>query len=1128
MLVFKMEDGKNVESVLNYFSLLREGTEQSQIQASLAILVHLVHKQQAEDTDDSCHELHLGIRRIIRGLGSPRSRARKGYYTAFIGLISTFPNISFQAINDAIEAEFSNYHPDEESDVFKGIILAYGAIISTGVFLKASNEQIIAIVTKLISISQKKSYFLLAVTVYLGLLLTNIDLEKFEIVWKLIHEKFMIKKKSLFLEAYYLLMLAQAEFPSVINSNYLEKTIGASEIFSKTALDIIAEQCVCIPHESYIESPMYQYIFSNLLSSKSFVKKVWNKLDEQLSAPTPLRMTLAFEIFKIMANKLGKKDFLVHAFTPNFVYLLENELEEHENIRLARRVAIDTFCKILFADKSIKSKNLLLIIESLYFYPGNFQMFSGLGTKLFQSLIHGLKEEHVKTVAEMFHNVLTDKSMKVIEKRGDEEIKRPWKESQKKVSILMLSKLLNHPSIVGWANWKVNQLKIVIDIGFFRNGLSQKLTSTARKTIYLALDQKCQRLTDLRTILSDLAGYFNEKLCSSNFISVEFSKETRKLWTDMMRIISSLENNATDAGKLASTTFHVMFLQFGLSLFKDPKIGAENLKELKSIYEHASRKAEDNDQLRWTDVIIDLILSLLSQGDKSNRHIITKVFIHLCPYLTSENVHQMLAVLNPNSKNPLMVVNQEADSDEEYDGDEDKESTEEKDETSGDESPSDESDVDMSGDDIEDDTNYDKLRAELRTALGNDATLTDTESVDLDDMNEDEGKHLDEKLSEAFRFVKQQQQKRVALEEKDLFVFRLKVLDLIKVWTKTEPELSILLDVISVVLMLLETTIKGNADAELVAKLKAFIKTVTSVKKYKLTEKLDESLLVQLVETITSRDDKTHSVYISMSSEIIECCTFIFKVTLRENMEETHEKLVAVYRNLLTECFLTSNSIVPIGLFHSILSLTWNDSITLVEDITSIAFNDKLRPFQRCQTLKLLEAYFRNKRQLTEQYMTSNKKKLRKITNEIINNGLSELENNYSDKLYFKFVQTKSAIKKCVVSKIEWASVESDLQQMWQKKGKSSSKSTSQPPNKKRKTEDRSEPMETDNESDKDEERTSKGNTTSNGQMKKKKKKRNNRILTKKERKLRRAKESSKGMDKVFNFSAFSNKLVKS
>ncbi|RZF35780.1 hypothetical protein LSTR_LSTR014954, partial [Laodelphax striatellus] len=657
---------------------------------------------------------------------------------------------------------------------------------------------------------------------------------------------------------------------------------------------------------------------------------------------------------------------------------------------------------------------------------------------------------------------------------------------------------------------------------------------------YLTLDQKFQRLTDLRSFLSDLAAYFNEKLCSSNYISVEFSKETRKLWASMIEIISSLEKNATDAGKLASTTFHVMFLQFGLSLFKDPKVGAENLKELRSIYEHANKKAEDSEQLRWTDVIIDLILSLLSQGDKSNRHIVTKVFIHLCPYLTSENIHQMLAVLNPNSKNPLMVVNQEADnedSDEDREGaengesDDDKESSEEElekdvgDETSEDES-SDESDVDMSDDNVGDDTDYDKLRAEVRSALGNDAALTDTESVDLDDMNEEEGKHLDEKLSEAFRSIKQQQQKRIALEEKDLSVFRLKVLDLIEVWTRTEPELSVLLDVISVVLMLLENTIKGSADAELVTKLKAFIKKVTSVKKYKFNENLDHSLLVQLVETITSREDKTQSVYIAMSSEIIECCTFIFKVSSRENcnMEETHEKLVDVYRNLLKECFLTSNSIVPIGLFHSILGLTWNDSITLVEDIAGIAFSDKLRPFQRCQALKLLEVYFRNKRQLTEEYMISNKKKLKAITKKVIDNGLSELKSNYSDKLYFQFVQTKSAIKKSVATKIEWPSVEQDLQQMRLaslKKGKSNSTQ----PNKKRKM-DESTTMETENASDvEDDQEMTQEENASGGQLKRKK--RNNRILTKKERKIRRAKESSKGMDEVFNFSSFSKKLVK-
>lgn len=61
--------------------------------------------------------------------------------------------------------------------------------------------------------------------------------------------------------------------------------------------------------------------------------------------------------------------------------------------------------------------------------------------------------------------------------------------------------------------------------------------------------------------------------------------------------------------------------------------------------------------------------------------------------------------------------------------DSDVESDKDDSEYNNDEKSSEEGDIDMSEDDIDEDTDYDKLRATIRDAVGNDGALTDTVSI---------------------------------------------------------------------------------------------------------------------------------------------------------------------------------------------------------------------------------------------------------------------------------------------------------------------------------------------------------------------------------------------------------------
>ena len=91
------------------------------------------------------------------------------------------------------------------------------------------------------------------------------------------------------------------------------------------------------------------------------------------------------------------------------------------------------------------------------------------------------------------------------------------------------------------------------------------------------------------------------------------------------------------------------------------------------------------------------------------------------------------------------------------------------------------------------------------------------ESVDIDEMDEDEGRQLDEALSQAFRMYKASKPKRNTkkqiTDDRILMHFRIRVVDLLEIYLKsehggTEASLASYIDIMLVLFSLLEFCIK--------------------------------------------------------------------------------------------------------------------------------------------------------------------------------------------------------------------------------------------------------------------------------------------------------------------------------
>lgn len=67
---------------------------------------------------------------------------------------------------------------------------------------------------------------------------------------------------------------------------------------------------------------------------------------------------------------------------------------------------------------------------------------------------------------------------------------------------------------------------------------------------------------------------------------------------------------------------------------------------MQNCYEHhkTDKDHEEEDELNWVEVVIELMLSLLARESYLLRQLISRVFSHLCSELTPQASHQILQV----------------------------------------------------------------------------------------------------------------------------------------------------------------------------------------------------------------------------------------------------------------------------------------------------------------------------------------------------------------------------------------------------------------------------------------------------------------------------------------------------
>lgn len=144
-------------SDLDYFSNFTSSDKNLRIMAVKGLL-----KRMRYESRNNQQNLYLICKRLIRGLGGSNAIFRQGCFSCIVGFMSLLPtDFKVSTFEELIKSELhpsGNNSKQEKGEAYLGQILAYGAMIVTGLIYRESEEFQEAIFTNIFQLGRKRSY----------------------------------------------------------------------------------------------------------------------------------------------------------------------------------------------------------------------------------------------------------------------------------------------------------------------------------------------------------------------------------------------------------------------------------------------------------------------------------------------------------------------------------------------------------------------------------------------------------------------------------------------------------------------------------------------------------------------------------------------------------------------------------------------------------------------------------------------------------------------------------------------------------------------------------------------------------------------------------------------------------
>ncbi|XP_054481396.1 myb-binding protein 1A-like protein [Anoplopoma fimbria] len=319
-----------------------------------------------------------------------------------------------------------------------------------------------------------------------------------------------------------------------------------------------------------------------------------------------------------------------------------------------------------------------------------------------------------------------------------------------------------------------------------------------------------------------------------------FSPEQKLAWDSMLESVANLKKKAKKGPTAESGAFQQLFLLVGMHLFKAPEELLDIMKDLQSCVDKALEKkakkkkkqaTEQEEEPEWVEVMVDILLSLLSQPSRHIRQVCKTVFSSICPHVTAAALTAILDVLDPekdDEEDGAVVVTD----DNKAQKDDDEEEMED-DKSDGSDDDSDEDDEAMDAEDDDDDEEEDEeeeveegevdqnFRVELMKVLQHqNALATEEDGSSDEDLDDDAMMELDKGLAALFSEQKKKSQakkdEKTKIQKEKTLVrdFKIKVLDLVEVFVARQAGSPLVLGLVEPLLTIIDRGMSSGSEQQ--------------------------------------------------------------------------------------------------------------------------------------------------------------------------------------------------------------------------------------------------------------------------------------------------------------------------
>ncbi|GFR06092.1 myb-binding protein 1A-like protein [Trichonephila clavata] len=941
------------KNFLDLFGKLANNNSEKRIKACVNILNILRRKQgEAENKNEPTKELQYCVERLVKGLASSRESARLGFSLLLTELLKHFDIILIEDVLDLVKQHLSLTPLLEKKDAIFGQLFAYSSIVRSGRL--ANHSHLSYVIEALNDLWLGRSYIMIASYEILLNILSQINEETFsENVWPVLKKKLAFEREESSADLIWPLFVCVRMFP-VVTKKFLKKYWSA-DLFSSDSIDhikkAIKQTTACLPLLHPLCSEVLKFCIA-----RNDREEIWKALidDNLCETDHPEKAYVGFEMVKKVLQTTQKKKIVKRILTSKFCVMFSKSLVNAKHPMNPAAVYLANFlCNFV---KESKDPDIQICILKIFLHP-SIPFYQIIKTKQMLTIVQNLLPNAVKSFCELLKSV-------AIKKAESKEEEKDAVHNIRFQAVLQIGSLVNHPATISDLEWRLSVTKFLFLHSFFnlhtptenilhceqecteiRPHLRESFTNSFYKAVNSLYHRTDQHITPIEQFLQhllSLSEYAEQLMTATEFVSTHFPLgKVQESWQQMKSIISKLMKQSKKDGRAnESNAFYALFLELGFHLFREPEHISGVLEELhicckKALHQRRHSDVIDDNEPSWISVVIDILLSLLSRSSHHLRCIVNTVFPLLCPFIMKESLQPVLDVISPEKEDGEPMLVDEGEEDVQFD------------------SGSSSNESDLEDNDGKVDT---KFRAKVKEALGPAAEESDAESIVLSDS---EMFKLDDSLAEAFRSRVRTGHTQLNVEDKTMLHFRVRCLDLVTAYLKSNPPLYMVLHCIQPLISAYEFGHKNKNQSQLLNKAVSTLQTLVKIKKFEHLDDVEMSELKEHLKTLVSKCHKETNM--AVANKLYSLCVFMVLCFRRleaqkstEKKSKKHPKYLNIYISAL-ETFVkgSSSNMLPqffVSLMESCSDLAWN----FIGPCKEYAFDTDIRIFKRTQCLSLI------------------------------------------------------------------------------------------------------------------------------------------------------------------------------